>query len=115
MANRVDHRTQGVHFCVSGSPFFWRMSDNADMLISSIGSCGSYLDGGASHAFQEAAVPMLEPTLVHNEMIHLQKHFRVCKRCSRALGARHSDLFTGQARLRRTTPSRDGLRHQICS
>lgn len=43
----------------------------------SIGSCGSYLDGGASHAFQEAAVPMLEPSLVHTEMVHLQQHFRV--------------------------------------
>ncbi|EQL01650.1 hypothetical protein G6O67_005944 [Ophiocordyceps sinensis] len=44
--------------------------------ISAIGSCGSYLDGGACHAFQEAAIPMLEPTLVQNEMVHLQRHFR---------------------------------------
>ena len=43
----------------------------------SIGSCGSYLDGGASHAFQEAAIPMLEPGLVQHEMVHLQKHFMV--------------------------------------
>jgi aspartate/methionine/tyrosine aminotransferase len=34
------------------------------------------LDGGASHPFQEAAIPMLEPELVRNEMIHLQSHFR---------------------------------------
>lgn len=45
--------------------------------MSSIGSCGSYLDGGAVHALQEAAVPMLDPTLVQNEMIHLQRHFQV--------------------------------------
>ncbi|RBR19455.1 uncharacterized protein FIESC28_05610 [Fusarium coffeatum] len=44
--------------------------------INAIGSCGSYLDGGASHPFQEAAIPMLEPELVRNEMIHLQSHFR---------------------------------------
>ena len=26
--------------------------------------------------FQEAAIPMLEPSLVRKEMVHLQKHFR---------------------------------------
>ncbi|KAL6356724.1 hypothetical protein LRP88_10329 [Fusarium phalaenopsidis] len=44
--------------------------------INAIGSCGSYLDGGASHPFQEAAIPMLEPEVVQNEMVHLQAHFR---------------------------------------
>jgi aspartate/methionine/tyrosine aminotransferase len=44
--------------------------------IKAIGSCGSYLDGGACHPFQEAAVPMLEPDLVKKEMIALQTHFR---------------------------------------
>ncbi|KAF4125836.1 Aspartate/methionine/tyrosine aminotransferase [Geosmithia morbida] len=44
--------------------------------ISAIGSCGSYLDGGAAHPFQEAAIPMLEPSVVQHEMIHLQRHFR---------------------------------------
>lgn len=44
--------------------------------IKAIGSCGSYLDGGANHAFQEAAIPMLEPDLVRQEMVHLQTHFR---------------------------------------
>ncbi|ATY66748.1 aminotransferase class I and II [Cordyceps militaris] len=44
--------------------------------ISAIGSCGSYLDGGANHAFQEAAVQFLDPTLVQEEMVHLQRHFR---------------------------------------
>jgi len=45
--------------------------------ISAIGSCGSYLDGGASHPFQEAALPMLEPDLVKKEMIALQTHFKM--------------------------------------
>ena len=49
----------------------------AKLIINSIGSCGSYLDGGAAHPFQEAAIPMLEPSLVKHEMIHLQRHFRV--------------------------------------
>ncbi|KAI0187648.1 pyridoxal phosphate-dependent transferase [Astrocystis sublimbata] len=44
---------------------------------SSYRSCGSYLDGGANAPFQEAAVPMLEPSLVRKEMQALQRHFRV--------------------------------------
>lgn len=44
--------------------------------IKAIGSCGSYLDGGTNVPFQEAAVPMLEPTKVRNEMKALQRHFR---------------------------------------
>ncbi|KAH8594804.1 aminotransferase class I and II [Bisporella sp. PMI_857] len=44
--------------------------------IKAIGSCGSYLDGGANVPFQEAAVEMLEPTKVRKEMIALQRHFR---------------------------------------
>jgi aspartate/methionine/tyrosine aminotransferase len=44
--------------------------------IKAIGSCGSYLDGGPNVPFQEAAVPMLEPTKVRNEMRALQTHFR---------------------------------------
>lgn len=44
--------------------------------IKAIGSCGSYLDGGANVPFQEAAVPMLEPSLVRKEMIALQTHFK---------------------------------------
>lgn len=44
--------------------------------ISALGSCGSYLDGGTNVPFQEAAVPMLEPKLVRDEMTALQRHFR---------------------------------------
>ena len=44
--------------------------------INAIGSCGSYLDGGTNVPFQEAAVPMLEPTKVRNEMKALQTHFK---------------------------------------
>ena len=45
--------------------------------IKAIGSCGSYLDGGTNVAFQEAAIPMLEPNLVMKEMKALQTHFKV--------------------------------------
>lgn len=44
--------------------------------IKAIGSCGSYLDGGTNVPFQEAAIPMLEPTKVRAEMKALQTHFR---------------------------------------
>ena len=45
--------------------------------IKAIGSCGSYLDGGAAVPFQEAAIPMLEPDKVLTEMKALQRHFLV--------------------------------------
>ena len=38
-------------------------------------SSGSYLDGGTNVPFQEAAVKMLEPNNVLNEMKALQRHF----------------------------------------
>lgn len=44
--------------------------------IDAIGSCGSYLDGGANVPFQEAAVAMLEPHKVREEMKALQRHFK---------------------------------------
>lgn len=44
--------------------------------IKALGSCGSYLDGGTNVPFQQAAVSMLEPTKVRNEMRALQRHFR---------------------------------------
>jgi aspartate/methionine/tyrosine aminotransferase len=44
--------------------------------IKAIGSCGSYLDGGTNVPFQEAAVAMLEPKKVRNEMQALQRHFK---------------------------------------
>lgn len=44
--------------------------------IDALASAGSYLDGGANVPFQEAAIPMLEPSLVREEMKALQRHFR---------------------------------------
>ncbi|XHG01265.1 hypothetical protein AWENTII_004657 [Aspergillus wentii] len=44
--------------------------------VDALGSAGSYLDGGANAPFQEAAIPMMEPSLVRAEMKALQVHFR---------------------------------------
>jgi hypothetical protein len=44
-------------------------------LIGALSRSGSYLDGGASHPLQDAAVPLLEPSLVKAEMKALQQHF----------------------------------------
>ncbi|KAJ6017707.1 hypothetical protein N7451_001086 [Penicillium sp. IBT 35674x] len=44
--------------------------------VNALGSAGSYLDGGANVPFQEAAIPMLDPSLVRTEMKALQAHFR---------------------------------------
>ncbi|KAI5788841.1 pyridoxal phosphate-dependent transferase [Peziza echinospora] len=44
--------------------------------IKAIGSCGSYLDGGANVPFQEEAVKFLDPVLMKNEMKALQRHFK---------------------------------------
>lgn len=55
--------------------------------IKAIGSCGSYLDGGANVPFQEAAVQMLEPTKVRTEMKALQTHFKA--RTIRSISRRH--------------------------
>ncbi|PNS16614.1 hypothetical protein CAC42_4578 [Sphaceloma murrayae] len=56
----------------------WRVAwiVGPEEFIKAIGSCGSYLDGGTNVPFQEAAVAMLEPTKVRNEMRALQTHFR---------------------------------------
>jgi len=45
--------------------------------ITALGSCGSYLDGGTNVPFQEAAIPMLDPPKVKEEMKALQTHFKM--------------------------------------
>jgi len=44
-------------------------------LISALSQSGSYLDGGASHPLQIAAIPLLDPEHVAKERVALQKHF----------------------------------------
>lgn len=45
--------------------------------IKALSSSGSYLDGGTNVPFQEAAVSMLEPQKVKNDMQALQRHFKM--------------------------------------
>jgi len=44
-------------------------------LIAALSQSGSYLDGGASHPLQVAAIPLLDPDHVAKERFALQKHF----------------------------------------
>lgn len=44
--------------------------------VGALSSCGSYLDGGTSHPFQVAAIPLLDPPKVREEMKALQVHFK---------------------------------------
>ncbi|KAI0700627.1 pyridoxal phosphate-dependent transferase [Cytidiella melzeri] len=45
-------------------------------LITALSQSGSFLDGGANHPLQLAAIPLLEPEHVHAEKVALQKHFK---------------------------------------
>lgn len=45
-------------------------------LISALGQCGGYLDGGASHPLQIAAIPLLDHERVKQDRIALQRHFK---------------------------------------
>ncbi|KAG6854724.1 hypothetical protein C0991_002437 [Blastosporella zonata] len=45
-------------------------------LISALSQSGSFLDGGANHPLQLAAIPLLDPALVALEKVALQKHFK---------------------------------------
>ncbi|EGV62491.1 hypothetical protein PSN45_000019 [Yamadazyma tenuis] len=45
--------------------------------INALSSAGSYLDGGSNSPFQYAAIEMLEPLKVRNEMKALQIHFKM--------------------------------------
>ncbi|KAH9814321.1 pyridoxal phosphate-dependent transferase [Melampsora americana] len=48
-------------------------------LISALSQSGSFLDGGASHIMQMAAIPMLDLKRVQQDKLALQKHFRMKK------------------------------------
>jgi aspartate/methionine/tyrosine aminotransferase len=45
-------------------------------VIDAIGSAGSFLDGGANHPFQTAALELLKPEFARQETLAIQKHFR---------------------------------------
>ncbi|RKP15196.1 aminotransferase [Piptocephalis cylindrospora] len=45
-------------------------------VVSSMQAAGSFLEGGANHPLQEAAIPLLDPDHYRSETRALQKHFR---------------------------------------
>ncbi|POY75139.1 hypothetical protein BMF94_1770, partial [Rhodotorula taiwanensis] len=47
-----------------------------ETLITALGQSGSFLDGGAPHPLQVAAIPLLDPKLVHSERLILQRVFK---------------------------------------
>ncbi|KAF4578969.1 hypothetical protein EYR36_000778 [Pleurotus pulmonarius] len=46
-------------------------------LVTALSQSGSFLDGGANHPLQLAALPLLEPQYIRQEKIALQKHFKM--------------------------------------
>jgi aspartate/methionine/tyrosine aminotransferase len=55
----------------------WRISWTLGpkKVIEAIASAGSFLDGGANHPFQNAALPLLEPKTAEAETLAIQRHF----------------------------------------
>jgi aspartate/methionine/tyrosine aminotransferase len=55
----------------------WRISWTLGpkTVIEAIASAGSFLDGGANHPFQNAALPLLDPKNAEAETLAIQKHF----------------------------------------
>ena len=51
----------------------WTLGPKA--VIEAIASAGSFLDGGANHPFQNAALPLLDPQNAAAETLAIQKHF----------------------------------------
>ncbi|KIK59407.1 hypothetical protein GYMLUDRAFT_44407 [Collybiopsis luxurians FD-317 M1] len=46
-------------------------------LITALSQSGSFLDGGANHPLQLAAIPLLDPARAYQERVALQKHFKM--------------------------------------
>ena len=44
-------------------------------IVSMLGSCGSYLDGGANAPLQRLALPMMELDFIRRDTWALQRHF----------------------------------------
>src|ERR1035437_5365317 len=51
----------------------WTLGPKA--VLAAIASAGSFLDGGANHPFQNAALPLLDPKNAEAETLAIQKHF----------------------------------------
>jgi len=51
----------------------WTLGPKA--VIETLASAGSFLDGGANHPFQNAALPLLDPEHAARETLAIQRHF----------------------------------------
>ncbi|KAL6301578.1 pyridoxal phosphate-dependent transferase, partial [Sparassis latifolia] len=47
------------------------------VIVDGLTKAGSFLDGGANHPLQLAAIPLLEPSRVEQEKLALQRHFKM--------------------------------------
>ena len=47
-----------------------------EKLVEALSQSGSFLDGGASHPIQLAAIPLLEVQRVQQDKVALQRHFK---------------------------------------
>ena len=59
--------------CTYASPF---RVVGPKALISALGQCGGFLDGGAAHPLQIAAIPLLDYERVKQDRVALQRHFK---------------------------------------
>ncbi|KAF7728084.1 hypothetical protein EC973_006722 [Apophysomyces ossiformis] len=62
------------NFRLPGWRICWIVAPKA--VISAMTSCGSFLEGGANHPLQLAAIPLLDSNLYRREAKYLQRHFR---------------------------------------
>ncbi|KAI7907647.1 pyridoxal phosphate-dependent transferase [Cokeromyces recurvatus] len=62
------------NFRMPGWRVCWIVGPKA--VISSMESAGSFLEGGANHPLQKAAIQFLDPKKFRNEVISLQRHFK---------------------------------------
>jgi aspartate/methionine/tyrosine aminotransferase len=67
----VDGLTKNLRY--PGWRISWTLGPRA--VIEAIASAGSFLDGGANHPFQNAALPLLEVKNAEAETLAIQKHF----------------------------------------
>ncbi|KAJ3488984.1 hypothetical protein NLI96_g2469 [Meripilus lineatus] len=79
----IDDVNQDAVVIVDGLTKNWRLPGwricwviGPKNLITALSQSGSFLDGGANHPLQLAAIPLLDPERVLQEKISLQKHFK---------------------------------------
>ncbi|KAI0372983.1 aminotransferase [Pilatotrama ljubarskyi] len=82
-AEYIDNVNQDPVVIVNGLTKNWRLPGwrvcwvlGPKNLITALSQSGSFLDGGANHPLQLAAIPLLDPERVMQEKIALQKHFK---------------------------------------